>query len=41
MPVTVIGDAPAMPRIVVHGPGGVQVEGVDLAGVAELLRRLA
>jgi hypothetical protein len=28
-------------RIVVHGPHGVRVEGLDLAGVAELLRRLA
>jgi hypothetical protein len=28
-------------RIVVHGPGGVRVEGLDVAGVADLFRRLA
>lgn len=28
-------------RIVVHGPRGVRVEGLDVAGVADLLRRLA
>jgi hypothetical protein len=39
VPVTVM-EAPAG-RIVVHGPGGVRVEGLDLAGVADLLRRLA
>jgi transposase len=39
VPVTVV-DGPA-DRIVVHGPRGVRVEGMDLAGVAELLRRLA
>jgi transposase len=27
--------------LVVHGPGGVRVEGLDVAGVAELLRRLS
>jgi len=27
--------------MVVHGPGGVRVEGLDVAGLAELLRRLA
>jgi transposase len=27
--------------LVVHGPGGVRVEGLDVAGLAELLRRLA
>lgn len=39
VPVTVM-EAPAG-RIVVHGPGGVRVEGLDVAGVADLLRRLA
>lgn len=39
VPVTVV-ETPAG-RLVVHGPGGVRVEGLDLAGVAELLRRLA
>jgi len=33
-------DAPA-PRIVVHGPAGVRVEGLDVATLADLLRRLA
>lgn len=32
-------DAPR-DQLVVHGPGGVRIEGLDLAGVAELLRRL-
>ncbi len=41
LPVHLVADAPAASRIVVHGPGGVRVEGLDLAGVAELLRRLA
>lgn len=41
VPVSIVGDATAAPRIVVHGPGGVRVEGLDLAAVAELLRRLA
>jgi hypothetical protein len=27
-------------RIVVHGPGGVRVEGLDVAGVTDLFRRL-
>jgi hypothetical protein len=39
VPVAVI-DAPAGP-IVVHGPGGVRIEGLDLATLADLLRRLA
>jgi transposase len=39
VPVTVV-DAPAG-GIVVHGPGGVRIEGLDLAGLADLLRRLA
>jgi len=41
VPVSVVADAPAASKVVVHGPGGVRVEGLDLAGVAELLRRLA
>lgn len=39
VPVAVV-ETPAG-RIVVHGPGGLRVEGLDVAGVAELLRRLA
>lgn len=39
VPVTVV-DAPAR-RIVVHGPGGVRIEGLDVAALADLLRRLA
>lgn len=38
VPVSVI-EEPS--RIVVHGPGGVRIEGLDVAGVADLLRRLA
>ena len=38
VPVSVIEEAT---RIVVHGPRGVRIEGLDLAGVADLLRRLA
>lgn len=41
VPVSVVADAATSSRIVVHGPGGVRIEGLDLAGVAELLRRLA
>lgn len=41
VPVNVVADAPAMSRLVVYGPGGVRVVGLDLAGVADLLRRLA
>ena len=32
---------PAGSPIVVHAPGGVRIEGLDVAGLAELLRRLA
>ncbi len=39
VPVTVV-EGPGG-RVVVHGPHGVRVEGLDVAGVAELLRRLA
>ena len=38
VPVSVVAEPP---RIVVHGPGGVRIEGLDVAGVADLLRRLA
>lgn len=41
VPVSVVADAATPSKIVVHGPGGVRIEGLDLAGVAELLRRLA
>lgn len=33
--------AAASRSIVVHGPAGLRVEGLDVAGVAELLRRLS
>lgn len=38
-----IADAPEVlpTRIVVHVPGGVRVEGLDVASLADLLRRLA
>jgi len=36
----VVSEAPA-PRIVVHGPAGVRVEGLDVETLADLLRRLA
>lgn len=39
VPVTV--EEAAAGRVVVHGPGGLRIEGLDVAGVAELLRRLA
>jgi hypothetical protein len=39
VPVSVL-EAPTG-RIVVHGPGGVRIEGLDVAGVADLLRRLS
>ncbi len=39
VPVTVVEGAGG--RVVVHGPHGVRVEGLDVAWVAELLRRLA
>ena len=39
--VEVIAPAPAVARsLVVHGPHGLRVEGLDVAGVAELMRRL-
>ena len=40
VPVSVIADVPGT-RIVVHGPGGVRIEGLDVAGVVALLRSLA
>jgi transposase len=40
MAVTEERDPPAS-RIVVHAPGGVRIEGLDAASVADLLRRLA
>ena len=40
VPVSVVADVPAS-RIVVHGPGGVRVEGLDVADVVALLRGLA
>jgi transposase len=40
VPVSVVADMLAS-KIVVHGPGGVRVEGLDVAGVVALLRGLA
>ena len=40
-PITIVGAPSALGAIVVHGPAGLRVEGLDLAGVAELFRRLA
>jgi hypothetical protein len=37
---TAANDA-SVPRIVVHGPTGVRVDGLDVAALADLLRRLA
>jgi transposase len=41
VPVSVVAEKPAPSRIVVYGPGGVRVEGLDMAGVIVLLRGLA
>jgi len=38
VPVTIVGEES---RIVLHGPGGIRVEGLDVATLADLLRRLA
>lgn len=32
--------APAASTLIVHGPRGLRIEGLDLAGVAELVRRV-
>ena len=34
-------EAPAPSRIVVHAPAGVRIEGLDIASLADLVRRLA
>lgn len=39
--VTIVDASQPRGAIVVYGPSGLRVEGLDLAGVAELLRRLA
>jgi len=40
-PVSVVeGRIEGRGRVVVHGPRGVRIEGLDAAGLAELLRRL-
>ncbi len=41
VPVRVVADLARPSTIVVHGPGGLRIEGLDLADVAELVRRLA
>jgi transposase len=39
--VEVVAAAPSLPvGVVVHGPRGVRIEGLDVSGVAELVRRL-
>ena len=38
VPVTIVGEGS---RLVLHGPGGIRVEGLDVATLADLLRRLA
>ncbi len=38
VPVKIVGEGS---RIVLHGPGGIRVEGLDVATLADLLRRLA
>ena len=35
-----VEEAPARPALVLHGPAGLRIEGLDIAGLAELLRRL-
>jgi hypothetical protein len=40
LPVSVTEGGPAW-RVVVHGAAGLCIEGLDVVGVAELLRRLA
>lgn len=39
VPVSVVKEPAG--RIVLHDPGGVRIEGLDVAGVADLLRQLA
>lgn len=41
VPVRVVADGTARSPIVVHGPGGLRIEGLDVAGVIALLRGLA
>ena len=37
----VAAPAPTVRTPIVHGPRGLRIEGLDLAGVAELVRRVA
>ncbi len=41
VPVRVVADGARPSTIVVHGPGGLRIEGLDVAGVIALLRGLA
>jgi transposase len=41
VPVRVVAAGPARAAIVVHGPGGVRIEGLEVADVVALLRALA
>jgi len=41
VPVRVIAEGTPRSPIVVHGPGGLRIEGLDVAGVIALLRGLA
>jgi hypothetical protein len=38
--IEIVGEPIAPSGLVVHGPAGLRIEGLDLAGVAELVRRL-
>lgn len=40
-PVRVVESESGFAGVVVHGPTGVRIEGLDLDGLAELLRRLS
>ena len=40
-PVVIVSAPPTAPALVVHGPAGLRVEGLDVVALAELLRRLS
>ena len=40
VPVTVVQAPPPRLQLVVHGPAGLRIEGLELDGVVELIRRL-
>jgi transposase-like protein len=41
LPVSVVADPPPPARSVTHGPGGLRIEGLDVASVVALLRGVA